>query len=303
MHLLHRVRTVDQHPSADHLDGVQVTLVQERLVDRVPRHQGLRLRRQGLGLRRELGGLGLGQQRPDRGQHLVAARALARLCGRRCCPRRGRPGGRRRCRLGAPGGGRRQRAGQGWQLAQAGEQPDGAAPGRDGRHPGRDQPIDRQPVVTGGPAPDVGRPGTLGCRVQLFPPGPRRQRATARSSDLLDRHIAGQRGRPRVDPTGDVQQIAGLPTELPQAVHRADQAGAGHLVEPAELGRGQSAQLALEQTGRAVRVDLGPRPGQQPIEVGTGIAVDVSTHSLAASARAGPAPFADRLVAGGCCVP
>ena len=64
-------------------------------------------------------------------------------------------------------------------------------------------------------------PGSIGGALELFPPGRRREVDAAGSSDLLDRDVGGQRGRPLVDPSGDVEQVAGLPTVLPRAAaHR-----------------------------------------------------------------------------------
>ena len=271
---------VDQHPPAEHLDGVAVADVQQCLVDRVPRHHGLRLGGQRLGLGRELGGLGLGQQGTDRGQHLVPVRA--RFAWGRRRPGRGRRAGwgRRAGRggrwlLGAPGGRRRQRPGQRGQLLQPGEQADRAGPGRQRGHVGHHEPVDGQPVGTRGPDADVGRAGSIGRGLELFPPGRRREVAALGSPDLLDRDVGGQRGRPLVDPSGDVDQIAGLPTALPLAARTAEQTRAGHLVQPGEHLPGEAAQLAFDQPGEAARAGLGRRPERQPVEVEAGLVVEV----------------------------
>ena len=68
-HLGVGVRVVDREADGDGKVGACRARRQHGVIDRVPRHQFMRLRREGLGLGFVLGGLGLGEKRSDPLEH------------------------------------------------------------------------------------------------------------------------------------------------------------------------------------------------------------------------------------------
>ena len=205
--LLVRVRVVDQHPSAEHVDRVVDAGVQQGLVDGVPGHQVLGLGGEGLRLRSVLGGLGLGQQRAD---PWSAPSPGAR-------PTRPGPGSRPSIGWTAA----RQVDGGGSVMVIDGNRSILASSRRaEDRVSGPPAPVvSSRPQRSPRPVADGGQPSlpnSLGGALQLVPPALRRQTGPSTAAELLDREIGGEGRGPLVDPQSHVQQVAGLPARAPQ---------------------------------------------------------------------------------------
>ena len=212
--------------------------LEERGVDRVPRHQLLRLGRQRLGLLRELGRLGLGQQAADPAQHAVVAGG--RIRGNARAPRT--PSRRRRQQGLEPHGGV-QHAGE---LEHdpprlCGRPPFGPMPGA---HHGRV--IRREGAQLGQLLhPGVGRPG----------------RGVAAPRVLADQCHDQRHGACRRLPSGDVHDVGRLPAALPRLVQRGEQGPGG---DPVLVDRG----IPRRERGRQRLGQLGVGECAVPQEFG-----------------------------------
>ena len=183
--------------------------------------------------------------------------------------------------LGAPGGRWRQRpvtSGSRSSSARASRGQGRAGPGRQRRHV-RPSRVDRRPASRHAwtrrrcrPS-GLDRPRLSSCSRQRLrrEVGPRSDRRTCSTAT-----IGGQRGGPLVDPSGDVDQIAGLPTALPQAARTAEQPArwparpAGRA--PPWRGRSARARPAAEKLLGLVLVVA---QNDQPVEVQAGLVVEV----------------------------
>ena len=203
LHLGADVRVLDVHaPGVDRTTiGRRRPDLEERGVDRVPRHQLLRLGRQRLGLVREFGRLGLGEQAADSAERAVIARGPG---SRRDAVRRGAPPRRRRQKAIDPNGG----------VQHADELE---------HDPPR---LCRRPPL--GLIPGTHHGGVARCEGpqfgQLLDPGVRRPVHGVVAASVFPDQRHGQRHTPRRRlPSGDVDDVGRLPAALPRRLQCGEQ--------------------------------------------------------------------------------